>query len=299
MKRSNLKSPYVGVYWDFARQAWKAEIQYTVHSQKKRHRLGYFYDDSVAARAYDEVVIAENLSRPLNFPESDGARAVSSSAPSVKAPKHPSIAVGTHVKVLGPSLGGAGVSVFVLVMKKRAWHMLRALGAPESVGCISARPSQVVLATKADVAAARAALASAATQANETEAEKKEESEATKVKMEEKKEENEAVQENRRVSEKITSVEMSEEVAEKVAEACAAAAVEDEDANDDDDLLRCGATVFVMMKNFVVRTATVLAVKEPTRGSSWVSVQVCFYLPLHFKRILLTILTCPPHILTF
>ena len=27
--------------------------------------------------------------------------------------------------------------------------------------------------------------------------------------------------------------------------------------------------------------------------------QVCFYVPLHFKRILLTILTCPPHILTF
>ena len=27
--------------------------------------------------------------------------------------------------------------------------------------------------------------------------------------------------------------------------------------------------------------------------------QVCFYLPLHFKRILRTILTCPPHILTF
>ena len=25
--------------------------------------------------------------------------------------------------------------------------------------------------------------------------------------------------------------------------------------------------------------------------------QVCFYLPLHFKRILLTILTCPPHII--
>ena len=24
--------------------------------------------------------------------------------------------------------------------------------------------------------------------------------------------------------------------------------------------------------------------------------KVCFYLPLHFKRILLTILTCPPHI---
>ena len=27
--------------------------------------------------------------------------------------------------------------------------------------------------------------------------------------------------------------------------------------------------------------------------------KVCFYLPLHFKQILLTILTCPPHILTF
>ena len=26
--------------------------------------------------------------------------------------------------------------------------------------------------------------------------------------------------------------------------------------------------------------------------------EVCFYLPLHFKRIMLTILTCPPHILT-
>ena len=30
-----------------------------------------------------------------------------------------------------------------------------------------------------------------------------------------------------------------------------------------------------------------------------VDLQVCFYLPLHFKRILLTILTCPPHVLTF
>ena len=28
-------------------------------------------------------------------------------------------------------------------------------------------------------------------------------------------------------------------------------------------------------------------------------VEACFYVPLHFKRILLTILTCPPHILTF
>ena len=28
-------------------------------------------------------------------------------------------------------------------------------------------------------------------------------------------------------------------------------------------------------------------------------VQVSFYVPLHFKRMLLTILTCPPHILTF
>ena len=27
--------------------------------------------------------------------------------------------------------------------------------------------------------------------------------------------------------------------------------------------------------------------------------EVCSYLPLHFKRILLTILTCPPHMLTF
>ena len=27
--------------------------------------------------------------------------------------------------------------------------------------------------------------------------------------------------------------------------------------------------------------------------------KVCFYVPLHFKRILLTILTCPPHIFTF
>ena len=34
-------------------------------------------------------------------------------------------------------------------------------------------------------------------------------------------------------------------------------------------------------------------------GGEGDELEVCFYLPLHFKRILLTILTCPPHILTF
>ena len=36
----------------------------------------------------------------------------------------------------------------------------------------------------------------------------------------------------------------------------------------------------------------------PRGGVDTLTEQVCFYLPLHFKRILLTILTCPPHILT-
>ena len=39
-------------------------------------------------------------------------------------------------------------------------------------------------------------------------------------------------------------------------------------------------------------------VPDVQRGALYV-LEVCFYLPLHFKRILLTILTCPPHILTF
>ena len=33
--------------------------------------------------------------------------------------------------------------------------------------------------------------------------------------------------------------------------------------------------------------------------SEFARIEVCVYVPLHFKRILLTILTCPPHILTF
>ena len=42
---------------------------------------------------------------------------------------------------------------------------------------------------------------------------------------------------------------------------------------------------------------------KPTKGvgevlDRFTDIEVCFYLPLHFKRILLTILTCPPHILT-
>ena len=49
-----------------------------------------------------------------------------------------------------------------------------------------------------------------------------------------------------------------------------------------------------------------LVAVSQTRKNTWgvttttvKSVEVCFYVPLHFKRILLTILTCPPHILTF
>ena len=42
-----------------------------------------------------------------------------------------------------------------------------------------------------------------------------------------------------------------------------------------------------------------LAVLPPTLEYLPVPAKVCSYLPLHFKRILLTILTCPPHILTF
>ena len=53
-------------------------------------------------------------------------------------------------------------------------------------------------------------------------------------------------------------------------------------------------------------TPTMPATSHAYSQTSWASLakqlrqmQVCFYLPLHFKRILLTILTCPPHILTF
>ena len=45
--------------------------------------------------------------------------------------------------------------------------------------------------------------------------------------------------------------------------------------------------------------ACVALLLEQGAAVNALSNQVCFYLPLHFKRILLTILTCPPHILTF
>ena len=59
----------------------------------------------------------------------------------------------------------------------------------------------------------------------------------------------------------------------------------------------------------IIRVATVIAndmevvtpFSENAAGYGYDALggKVCFYLPLHFKRILLTILTCPPHILTF
>ena len=52
-------------------------------------------------------------------------------------------------------------------------------------------------------------------------------------------------------------------------------------------------------KAFSKATAKSVASKKRKKGKKGAKKEVCFYLPLHFKRILLTILTCPPHILTF
>ena len=47
------------------------------------------------------------------------------------------------------------------------------------------------------------------------------------------------------------------------------------------------------------RTFPTLALREPRVPLVAYQVRKVFYLPLHFVRILLTILTCPPHILQF
>jgi hypothetical protein len=76
-RKRKRSSPYVGVSWSTSTsQAWKAEISY----RGLRHDLGFFYDDRDAARAYDNIVRAEKLSRPLNFP-ADEAAVASAAAP--------------------------------------------------------------------------------------------------------------------------------------------------------------------------------------------------------------------------
>ena len=50
-KRKGTSSQYKGVYWDTQTNKWKARI----HVDKKRLHLGYYIEETDAARAYDEA----------------------------------------------------------------------------------------------------------------------------------------------------------------------------------------------------------------------------------------------------
>jgi len=60
-KQAPISSRYKGVSWIARTQKWKAQISV----DGKRKILGYFDDESNAARAYDEIAVVKN--RPLNF----------------------------------------------------------------------------------------------------------------------------------------------------------------------------------------------------------------------------------------
>ena len=64
-------------------------------------------------------------------------------------------------------------------------------------------------------------------------------------------------------------------------------------------LLAAGADVNARRENGARALAVAARSRQPDCLVAILEARVCFYLPLHFKRILLTILTCPPHILTF
>lgn len=56
-------SQYIGVYWDVAKQKWKAEV----HLNNKGKFLGRFSSEVLAAQARDRFIIENNLEHTLNF----------------------------------------------------------------------------------------------------------------------------------------------------------------------------------------------------------------------------------------
>ena len=69
------RSKYVGVSWFKRDKKWGAEI--TIDGKKKT--LGYYHDEKVAARMYDEQ--AALLGKPVNFPLHEGMEQAVKKAP--------------------------------------------------------------------------------------------------------------------------------------------------------------------------------------------------------------------------
>jgi hypothetical protein len=63
------KSRFVGVSWDKREKKWYVRV--TVKG--KRKRIGYYDDETAAARAFDAYVIANKINANLNFPSAAGA----------------------------------------------------------------------------------------------------------------------------------------------------------------------------------------------------------------------------------
>ena len=69
-KTIGCSSKYRGVSWNKGGKKWRVQI--TVDGKKKH--IGYFADQTAAARAYDTFAIAEKLNKPLNFPGDAAAK---------------------------------------------------------------------------------------------------------------------------------------------------------------------------------------------------------------------------------
>ena len=63
------KSRFVGVCWDKRDKKWKV---HATDKGKQKH-LGYYDDETAAARAFDAYVIANKINTDLNFPSAPGA----------------------------------------------------------------------------------------------------------------------------------------------------------------------------------------------------------------------------------
>ena len=64
-KKRVATSRFRGVYWDKTHQKWVAQI----YIDGKSKHIGFYDDETEAARAYDATVRAHSLDRPLNFPD--------------------------------------------------------------------------------------------------------------------------------------------------------------------------------------------------------------------------------------
>ena len=70
-RAAQIRSKYVGVFWNSADKRWQAQICGQIKEKGKKRNitkdLGYYFDEKKAAKAYDKEALL--LGRPVNFPK--------------------------------------------------------------------------------------------------------------------------------------------------------------------------------------------------------------------------------------